>query len=327
MIQTVDTHIEGLGVRVVTGGVPQFPGATMADRRDWFAAHADDLRRLLLTEPRGHAALSGAILQTPTRSDADWGVLFIEVTGVLPMCGAATMAVATMLVDTGMVAVEEPATRVSLDTPIGLIQADVHVVEGKAQSATIVNVPSFVESTGLELDVPSVGRLTVDIAFGGNYYAFVDLASIGVPFDRASIATLTQAGREIMDAVNTVARPRHPETGYEGCEHVVFLAPGSNAELTRHVLINFPGWLDRSPGGTGTSALMALRHHRGELELHQDLVNESFIGTRFIGRLIGTTRVGDRTAVTPQITGRAWVTAMSQFVVDPTDPFPTGFTV
>ncbi|WP_053351939.1 proline racemase family protein [Leucobacter musarum] len=324
-IQAVDAHIAGLGVRVVTGGVPAFPGSTMQERREWFIEHSDHLRTFLLTEPRGHSALSGAILQPATHPDADWGVLFIEVTGVLPMCGAGTMAVATVLVDTGMVEVSEPITRVPLDTPIGLIAADVAVQDGKAQSVTITNVPSFVQQEGVVIDTATHGSVSVDVAFGGNYYAFIELASLGIPWERDSADRLISAAREIMDAVNAQARPVHPETGYSGCEHVVFLAPDSNARHTRHVLVNYPGWIDRSPGGTGTSARMALLNARGELPLDTDFVNESFIGTRFTGRLVDRVVVADREAVIPTITGSAWITSFAQFVLDPEDPFPAGF--
>lgn len=327
MIQTVEAHTEGLPVRVVTGGVPVFPGDTMADRRQWFIAHSDDLRTLLMCEPRGHGWLSGAILQPPTRPDADWGVLFIEVTGVLPMCGAGTIAVATILVETGMVAVTEPVTTVRLDAPIGLITANVHVSDGKAKSVTIVNVASYSHALDQTVTLPELGEVTYDLAFGGNFYAFVTSEAVGIPFTRESADEFIVAGRRIMAAVNEQAEPVHPESGYRGCEHVVFIAPQSNAKHTRHVLINAPGWLDRSPGGTGTSALMAVLHARGELPLETNFVNESFIGTSFTGRLRSLTQVGDFEAVVPEITGRAWLTSTASFFVDPEDPFPAGFTI
>jgi proline racemase len=327
VIDTVETHVEGLGVRVVTGGVPTFPGETMAQRRTWFQSHRDDLRTFLMHEPRGHDALSGAILQPPTRADADWGVLFIEVTGVLPMCGAGTMGVATALVDTGMVAVEEPLTRVALDTPIGLITADVEVRDGEAASVTIANVASYAHALDQSLEVPGLGRVEFDLGFGGNFYAFVEAESLGLSLENTDVDALCSAGTAIMEAINASARPVQPATGYAGCEHVVFLAPGSDAARTRHALINHPGWLDRSPGGTETSALMAVHHARGNLPLHTDFVNESFIGTTFTGRLVGTEDVGGHQAVLPTITGRGWVTGTAQYMLDPSDPFPDGFTL
>lgn len=333
LIQTVEAHTEGLPVRVVTGGVGAFPGATMAERRDWFIAHSDDLRTFLMCEPRGNGWLSGAILQPPTRSDADWGVLFIEVTGVLPMCGAGTIAVATVLVETGMVTVEEPVTRIRLDTPIGLISAEVAVRDGRAESVTIVNVPSYAHALDQSVDVGGYGSINCDIAFGGNYYAFVEATGewgsggVGIPFERDRAEEFTAAGRAIMAAVNEQIEPVHPVSGFRGCEHVVFLAPGSTASHTRHILINHPGWVDRSPGGTGTSALMAVHHARGELGLNEDFVNESFIGTSFTGRLVEETSVDEHMAVVPTITGRSWLTGTAQYTLDPTDPFPAGFTI
>lgn len=327
VLQAVDAHCEGLPVRVITGGVAPFPGSTMAERREWFIENSDDLRTLLMTEPRGHGSLSGAILQPPTREDADWGVLFIEVTGVLPMCGAGTMAVATVLVETGMVEVEEPFTSVRLDTPIGLITATVRVQDGRAESVTIENVPSFAYSYGTTIDVPGIGGLTCDLAFGGNFYAFVDLDDVGIPFERESRPQIEAAGKAIMAAVNEQAPPTHPVSGFTGCSHVVFRAPGSDARHTRHVLINHPGWLDRSPGGTGTSAKMAQLFGAGELGLDTDFVNESFIGTSFTGRLTEKTTVGDYDTVVPTVTGRSWITGMGQYLLDPTDPFPAGYTV
>ncbi|MGC2941346.1 proline racemase family protein [Brevibacterium sp. FAM 24638] len=337
LIQTVEAHTEGLPVRVVTGGVGAFPGETMAERREWFIENSDDLRTFLMCEPRGHGWLSGAILQPPTRSDADWGVLFIEVTGVLPMCGAGTIAVATVLVETGMVPVVEPVTTVRLDAPIGLITAEVVVRDGRAEAVTIVNVASYAHALDQTVEVPGRGTIACDISFGGNFYAFVSAAEVGIPFERDRGDEFIAAGREIMAAVNEQLSPVHPETGYSGCEHVVFLAPepgvGGAADAdgpvpdARHVLINYPGWLDRSPGGTGTSALMAVRHARGHLALDTDFVNECFIGTSFTGRLIEETTVGEHAAVVPTITGSAWLTATSQFMLDPSDPFPAGFTL
>lgn len=333
LIQTVESHTEGLPVRVVTGGVGAFPGSTMAERRNWFIANSDDLRTLLMCEPRGTGWLSGAILQPPTRDDADWGVLFIEVTGVLPMCGAGTIAVATVLVETGMVTVEEPVTRIRLDTPIGIIIAEVAVENGRAESVTIVNVPSYAHALEQTVDVPGFGTVKCDIGFGGNYYAFVEAEGdersdgIGIPFERDRAEEFTGAGRAVMAAVNEQIEPVHPVSGFRGCEHVVFLAPESTASHARHVLINHPGWVDRSPGGTGTSALMAVHHARGELGPDTDFVNESFIGTSFTGRFLEETRVGDHVAVVPTITGRSWLTGTAQYMLDPSDPFPAGFTI
>ncbi|WP_350348728.1 proline racemase family protein [Agromyces sp. G08B096] len=326
VITAVDSHTEGMPTRVVTGGVGVIPGATMNDKRLHFMAHLDDLRLFLMNEPRGHAAMSGAILQPPTRSDCDWGVVYIEVSGCLPMCGHGTIGVATVLVETGMVEVVEPVTEIRLDTPAGLVVARVQVSDGHADSVTIENVPSYVEALDTAVEVPGLGRVPYSMAFGGNFYAMVELDDVGLPFDRSHQQEILAAGLAIMDAINEQAPPRHPTIeGLDHCHHVEFIASGSDAKLSRHAMAIHPGWFDRSPCGTGTSARMAELWARGELALDTDFVNESFIGSRFVGRLIAETEVDGRPAVIPTITGRAWVTGMGQYLLDPSDPFPTGF--
>jgi proline racemase len=315
-IEAVDSHTEGMPTRVVTGGVDPIPGATMLERKLHFEAEMDDLRLLLMREPRGHAAMSGAILQPPTRGDADWGVLFIEVSGCLPMCGHGTIGVATVLVEAGLVDVREPETVVRLDTPAGLVEARVAVTDGRARAVTLRNVPSFL----YERDRP-VGDVVCDIAFGGNFYALVPVADV----DPAQSGELIRRGLEIMAGVNEDP-PVHPlDPRIAGCRHVVFHAPGRDGADARNATSIHPGWLDRSPCGTGTSARMAQLHARGELALGEPFVNESVIGTRFTGRLVGETRVGDLPAVVPEITGRAWVTGRGEYLLEADDPFPAGF--
>lgn len=326
VIHTVESHTEGMPTRVVTGGVGVIPGATMAERRQWFIENSDELRTFLMYEPRGHAAMSGAILQPPTRPDADFGVLFIEVSGLLPMCGHGAIGVATVLAETGMVPVTEPLTTIRLDTPAGLVVADVQVEDGAARAVTIRNVPAFCLGLDRQVKVQGFGDVRYDMAFGGNFYAIVKLDDLGLPFERAAKSELLAAGLAIMDAVNAADRPVHPERpDIHGCHHVYLEAPGSTAKHSRHAMAIHPGWFDRSPCGTGTSARLAQLHARGELAVGDELINESYIGSRFLGRIVGTTEVADRTAVIPEITGRAWVTGTAQYHLDPTDPFPRGF--
>lgn len=326
MFTAVDSHTEGMPTRVITGGVGVIPGATMNDKRLYFMEHLDDIRLFLMNEPRGHKAMSGAILQAPTRPDADWGVVYIEVSGCLPMCGHGTIGVATVLVETGMVDVQEPVTTIRLDTPAGLVIARVAVSDGHADSVTIENVPSYSVRLDDSVDVPGYGTVPYSLAFGGNFYAMVDLDAVNLPFDRANQEEILQAGLAIMGAINATNPPRHPEIeGLNHCHHVEFIAPGSTAEYSRHAMAIYPGWFDRSPCGTGTSARMAELWARGELGLDQDFVNESFIGSKFTGRLIRETTVHGIPAVIPTITGRAWITGIGQYLLDPSDPFPTGF--
>ncbi|SDP37522.1 proline racemase [Nakamurella panacisegetis] len=326
VFHSVDSHTEGMPTRVITGGVGTIPGATMFERRAYFLEHLDHLRELLMNEPRGHAAMSGAILQPPTRPDADFGVLYIEVSGCLPMCGHGTIGVATVLVETGMVPVVEPVTTIRLDTPAGLVIAEVQVRDGAAESVTLTNVPSFVLGLDRTVEVAPFGKVRYDMAFGGNFYAIVDLADLGIEFDRGNKDEMLAAGLSIMAAIDEQDRPVHPgnpEIG--GCHHVYLAAPGSDAKHSRHAMAIYPGWFDRSPCGTGTSARMAQLHARGQLELHTDFDNESFIGTHFIGRLVEQGELNGIPTVTPTITGRAWVTGTAQYMLDPRDPFPRGF--
>ncbi|GAA0443502.1 proline racemase [Acrocarpospora corrugata] len=323
VFHAVDSHTEGMPTRVITGGVGVIPGATMAERREHFMANLDHIRTLLMYEPRGHAAMSGAILQPPTRQDADWGVLYIEVSGCLPMCGHGTIGVATVLVETGMVEVTEPVTVIRLDTPAGLVTASVAVEDGAARSVTIQNVPSFSVALDQSVKVTGYGEIPYDLAYGGNFYAIVPIEAVGLPFDRAYKQQILDAGLAIMDAIPEPVHPLDP--GIRGCHHVQFLAPGSDARLSRHAMAIHPGWFDRSPCGTGTSARMAQLHARGDLPVGTEFVNESFIGTRFTGRLTGETTVDDRPAVIPEITGRAWITGTAQYFLDPLDPFQKGF--
>ncbi|GAA4203355.1 proline racemase family protein [Actinocatenispora rupis] len=327
-ISAVDSHTEGMPTRVVTGGVAPVPGDTMAERRVYFAEHLDDLRRFLVDEPRGHAAMSGAILQPPTRPDADWGVLYVEVSGLLPMCGHGTIGVATVLVETGMVTVTEPETLVRLDTPAGLVEARVAVRDGHAERVTLRNVDSFLVERDAVVDVPELGRITYDMAYGGNFYAILDLAAVGVPFDRSRKDDILSAGLAVMSAVNRQRRPAHPlDPAIGGCKHVQFLAPGSDARHSRNAMVIHPGWFDRSPCGTGTSARMAQLHARGELAVGAEFANESLLGTEFVGRVVDTTTVGGLPAVVPEFSGRAWITGTANYLLDPTDPFPAGFTL
>ncbi|MGI5414362.1 proline racemase family protein [Actinomadura luteofluorescens] len=325
-ISAVDSHTEGMPTRVVTGGVAPIPGATMAERRRHAVEHLDGLRRFLVDEPRGHPAMSGALLQPPTRPDADWGVVYVEVSGFLPMCGHGTIGVATVLVETGMVEVTEPETIVRLDTPAGLVEARVAVRDGVAEHVTLRNVASFALRQDAVVTVPGLGDVRYDLAYGGNFYAITDLEPLGLPFDRARKEDILRAGLAIMEAINGTDRPVHPaDPLIGGCKHVQFLAPGSDAERSRNAMAIHPGWFDRSPCGTGTSARMAQLHARGELPLHTEFVNESFIGTRFTGRLVGTAEAGGLPAVIPEFTGRAWITGTATYLLDPADPFPEGF--
>jgi proline racemase len=289
--------------RVVTDGVGVLPGATMLERKAYVENDADDLRTVLMHEPRGHAAMSGALLQPAVHPGADWGVVFIEVSGCLPMCGHGTIGVATVLVEERLVEVTEPETVITLDVPAGLVQARVHVVDGHAKAVTIRNVPSFFVAE----------RDGYDLAFGGNFYAIADAAAHGLTVAPEHARTLIDAGLELMATVYDAVHPTNPEI--HGCRHVIWVGADRSA-----VAIH-PGWVDRSPCGTGTSARMAQLHHHGRLALGEEFEHRSIIGSRFTGRLVEETADG----LIPEITGRAWITGRGTYVLDPDDPFPAGF--
>ena len=322
----VDSHTEGMPTRVVTDGVGVIPGDSMFDKRRHFMQHMDDIRLFLMNEPRGHSAMSGAIVQPSTRPDCDWGVVYIEVSGCLPMCGHGTIGLVTVLIHERMVDVHEPITTIRLDTPAGLVIATAEVKDGKAQNVTLTNVPSFSLSLGKTVDVPGFGSIQYDMAFGGNFYAIIPTSSFGIEHDRRNKHAMLDAALTTMDAINAADEPVHPlNPEIRGVHHVYLEAPGSDAHHSRHAMAIHPGWFDRSPCGTGTSARMAQLHAKGLLPLNQEFINESFIGTHFIGTLIEETNVAGIPAVIPTIRGRAWVTGRAEYLYDEHDPFPTGF--
>lgn len=331
VFSAVDTHTEGMPTRVITAGFGTLPGRTMLERSQHVATELDGWRRLLMYEPRGHQAMSGAILQPPIREDADLGVVYIEVAGCLPMCGHGTIGVVTAAIETGLVTVTEPVTTLRLDTPAGLVTVQACVVDGECRSVTLTNVPSFRLLHQSPIEVPNLGTLTVDVAYGGNFYVIIPADSLGLPITPASADLLIQRGIAVLGSANAQLAMVHPtEPSIRGSHHVLVTTPplatpeGLTAMGT--VVIN-PGYLDRSPCGTGTSALMACMHADGDLDLRRPLVHSSIIGSQFTGHVVQTTEVGGVPAVVPTITGRAWVTALSQYLLDPADPYPEGFLI
>ena len=268
------------------------------------------------------------ILQKTTRSDADWGVVYIEVSGCLPMCGHGTIGVATVLVEKGLVNVTEPVTKIRLDTPAGLVVVDVAVKDGKAVNVTLTNVPSFLYGTDQEVEVSGFGKLKYDIAYGGNFYAIVPINRVGIEFKRENGNKFLDLGLRISDAINQQARPVHPENPEIAiCHHIDFIAPGSSPLHWKNAMAIHPGWFDRSPCGTGTSARLAQMYALGEMKKDDVLINESWIGSVFEGRIKEEVKVGNLNAIVPTITGRAWIMGESTWTLDATDPFPEGFLV
>ena len=324
----IDTHTEGMPTRVITGGIGAVAGKTMFERKLALERELEPVRTLLMCEPRGHTAMFGAILQPPARPDADWGVLFIDAAGSLPMCVHATIGVATALVETGMVDVSEPVTAIRLDTPAGLVTAEVAVRDGRAESVTIENVPSFLAARDCTVSLPGIGSVSYDMAFGGSFFAILPARSVGLDLEVENVPALIARALELRAKINDEARPVHPiNQEIAVCQHILFTGPGRNGSTARNTVVGPPGWIDRSPCGTGTSARMAQLHARQELPLNEPYIHDSVLGSRFVGRLVATSQVGPYAAVVPQITGRAWITGLSTYMVDPSDPFQAGFLV
>jgi proline racemase len=341
VITAVDAHAAGEPGRVITGGVPDPPGATMIAKRDWLARHDDALRRLMLREPRGYPALCCNVLLPPTDARAHAGFVIMEQTEYPAMSGSNTMCVATVLIETGLVPATEPATDLVLEAPAGLIRVRADVRRGKVTGVTFENVPAFAVRLDAALDVPTLGRVRVDVAWGGMFYVLAEAAAAGVALEPGNGRHIARVGEWLRQAAAEqlpVSHPEHPEIRDASIALLwgpptVAGAHGRNAVVlsTGPVSWDRPdaagGVLDRSPCGTGTCARMATLHARGELPLGRDFVHESIIGTTFTGRLLRETTVGPYGAVVPTITGRAWITGRSEYVLDAEDPFPEGFTV
>ena len=342
MIQAVDTHVCGEPGRVIVGGVLDVPGATMFEKMTHLQNEADDLRQRMLREPRGYPASNCNLILPPTHSEADAGYVIMEQVEYPGMSGTNTIAVATVLIETGMVPSTEPETELVLESPAGLIAIKAEVDAGKVRRVTFENVPCFVVHLDAEVDVPELGKITVDVAYGGMFYVIADADQVGLELSLEEAGRAARVGEMIKAAtVEQLDPPVHPENPeIRGVTIGQLSAPAKrpDAHCRNTVIVStgtldwqrpdtWTGALDRSPCGTGTSAKMATLWARGQLPLKRDFVHEGILGTTFTGRLIRETRVGDRDAVVPTISGTAWITGFAQYVVDPDDPFPNGFTV
>jgi trans-L-3-hydroxyproline dehydratase len=328
VIHVIGCHAEGEVGDVIVGGVLPPPGATMYDRMR--AMEADDtIRRFLLLEPRGSVARHLNLVVSPTRSDCDAGVIIMEPTEYVPMSGSNVMCTATVLLETGMVAMTEPETVLMIETPGGAVRIRASCRNGRCESVEIANVPCFVDRLDAPLEIAGYPALKVDIAYGGMFFASVDARALGFDIaphearDLASLGeTVRRACRERYDSV-------HPENeGIRGVSIVQFAGPFEGAgKVSRNTCIVAPGRSDRSPTGTGTCARMAILHARGLMQEGDSLIHESIIGSRFTGRIAGLTSIAGRPAILPTVAGRAWITGSHQYYLDPSDPFPLGYVV
>lgn len=327
LLSVIESHTEGEPTRVVIGGIPVIPGATFQDKWAWAKANLEDLRKLLMFEPRGNTVMSGSIITAPCTPGADVGVIYIEVSGFLPMCGHGTIGTCTVLVEAGLVPVTEPVTRIVLDTPAGLVRASVEVEGGVAKSVTIQNVPSFLYKADLKVSVPELGEVAMDIAYGGNFYAIIPAESVGLELTPRFAKEIVRKGALIREAIFEQVEVRHPTLpAINRCSHIRFIAQSPDPRVTtRNAVLYSAEAIDRSPCGTGTSAEMAARHGKGLQRIGEEMVSESIIGSLFYGNMIETTQVGPYQAVVPTIRGSAYISGFQQIVLDPRDPFPRGF--
>lgn len=341
MVTAVDAHACGEPGRVITGGVPPIPGNSMFEKMQWMEQHYDSLRRRMLREPRGYPALCCNVLLPPTHPDADAGYVIMEQTEYPPMSGSNTICVVTVLLETGILPMVEPVTELTLEAPAGLIKVWAECSNGKVTQVSFRNVPAFAAYLDVEVDVPELGPVIVDIAWGGMWYAIADASQLGIDLIPENGAEITRASAMIRAAAAEqypVVHPENPDVKNVSISQLTGppINPSANHRNAVTVASGVLDWqrpgtwtgvLDRSPCGTGTCARMAALYAKGQLPLNQDFVNESILGTLFTGKLIEETHVGAYDAVVPTIGGQAWITGIAQYVLDPTDPFPEGFTV
>ncbi len=324
---TVDCHTAGEPLRIVTAGVPNIPGDTILAKRRWVAEQLDHVRRALMLEPRGHADMYGCYVTPPVTPEADLGVIFMHNEGYSSMCGHGVIALATVAVAQGLVSPATPLTRVGMDTPAGFVEASVEWDGEKTGEVRFRNVPSFLLHRDLEITTPRFGKLVVDVAFGGAFYAYLDSVQAGLQVRPEHLRELIQLGDEVKHATEAAAEIAHPlEPELRGVYGAMIAGPPLTPSADQaNVCVFADRQVDRSPTGTGTAGRVAQLHARGRMPEGRPLVNESIIGTSFTGRVLEETTVGELPAVIPEIAGRAYITGFSQWVVDPADPVAEGF--
>jgi 4-hydroxyproline epimerase len=324
----IDGHTAGNPVRLVTDGAPELQGGSMSELRQDFIARYDWIRTSLMFEPRGHDMMSGGFLYPPFDPANDAAILFIETSGCLPMCGHGTIGMVTFALEHGLIAPREEG-RVRLEVPAGPIVAEYAREGGKVTWVRLTNVPSFVAATGVEVETDELGTLTVDIAYGGNFYAIVEPQPGYSGLDALGADRLASIGRSLRQRVRDAVEPVHPlDPTIRGVSHVLWAdAPKGPGADGRNAVFYGEKAIDRSPCGTGTSARLAHLWDRGQLKPGQEFVHESYIGSRFIGRIEAETEVGGVPAIRPSIQGSAWQTGRNTIWIDDDHPFPEGFTV
>ena len=341
MITAVDAHAAGEPGRVITGGVVNVPGKSMLEKRNYLETYRDDIRKLMLQEPRGYPALCCNIILPPTHPDADAGYVIMEHTEYPGMSGTNTICVATVLLETGILPSTEPVTELTLEAPAGLIKVRADIENGKVKRVTFRNVPAFALYLDSEIEVPTLGTVTVDVAYGGMFYVIADAEPLGLALTPDEGRDIVKVSEMIRVAANEQLPVSHPEIAeFSGITISQLSGPPTHPAAHRKNVVTvatgeldwdrpstWTGAIDRSPCGTGTCAKMAVLHAKGQLGLDQDFRHEGLLGTIFTGRLVEETQVGPYPAVVPTLSGQAWITGFANYVVDPEDPFPEGFTV
>ena len=330
VITTIDAHAAGEPLRIVTGGLPPLPGKTILEKRRYMQQHFDHIRRILMWEPRGHRDMYGAVLTQNVTPEGDVGVLFMHNEGYSTMCGHGVIALVTALLETGALPAKDQHTSVNLDTPAGLVQATAHLdSHGHVERVSFLNVPSFLYARDVELDLPAYGHLTVDVAFGGAFYAFLPAAQVGLRIVPDQAEHLAAAGDTITQAVNAVLPVKHPFEEDLGFLYGTIFTdqPEDPTHHSRNVCIFANAQVDRSPTGTGVSGRLALHFAKGEITGDQRIIVESILGaaSTFSGRVVGHTQVGPYEAVVPEVSGTAYITGRHEFVLDPGDKPGQGF--
>jgi proline racemase len=340
-IPAIDVHAAGEPGRVVIASHLHVRGATMADRLQYCREHLDDLRLLLLQEPRGYPGLCAVLVVPPVEPDSHFGIVVLEQGGFRPMSGSNLICAVTAMVETGAVPVQDPVTTLHVDTAVGTVVVRAQVAEGRVTRVTFNNVPAFVVALDHPLDVPEYGTVLADIVFGGQFFVQAKAADFGVDLVPSAAKELVRAGsllRTVAQQQFPVRHPHNPDIDHVALAMLHGPSPtpgvdGRNTVVLPNGVVAFgdpatwTGTLDRSPCGTGTSARMAALHARGQLGIDQDFVHESLLGTTFTGRITGLTKVGPYQAVSPSVSGRGWITGFNQYVLDADDPFPRGYTL
>jgi trans-L-3-hydroxyproline dehydratase len=330
-ITSIDAHTGGEPLRIITSGFPDLPGNTILEKRQYARTHYDHLRRALMWEPRGHADMYGAILTPPVTPDGDIGVLFMHNEGFSTMCGHGIIGLVKVGVQTGRFPITGDATVIKIDTPAGRVTATAHLRNGQVERVSFLNVPSFLLARDLTVDVAGLGKVVYDIAFGGAFYAYVDVdqpALKGVGIDDKHQTELIDVGMRIKRAVMSTTSLHHPD----GDPDLNFLYGTILVKMlhqeevhSRNVCIFAEGEVDRSPTGTGVSGRLAIHHAKGDLTLEETITIESLIGSRFTGRIAETVEVGGLAGIIPEVSGTAYITGQNTFLIDPDDPLKDGF--